>query len=345
MPRFRTLRASLLMILLIALVLTACGKSEDKPKATQVPPAAVTFISVTPQIYLAGYFGAVSQGYFDEENLQASAVYTDSTLDRADSDVLAQVVAGDGQFGMVSADRILQAREEGQPVVAIASVYQRDPTAVIALKNKGITRPEDLVGKKLLIWTYETMFRLFASAVGLDMNQITFVTPPDGDIASGTTMWITNQVDAMVANGTDTAVQLSAIGIDYDIIYFNEYGVANYPNVLFTTEAMLRENPAVVQRFVNAFVRGMQYAVRNPEEMAAWFMENYGETLLPQQQGSQAQVMQAIIPLIAPPDSQPGMMNAETWQLIYDEMVKADLLEPMDVSRAYTTTYVDAHYK
>ncbi len=345
MLRPRIMRSVLPLLLVFALVATACDQSDDKPEATQGPPVAVTFITVTPQIYEAGYFGAVSQGYFDKENLQPSIVFTDSTLEQADSDVLAQVLAGNGQFGLVGADRILQARQQGQPLVAVASIYQRDPTAILALKNKNITKPEDLLGKKVLVWTYETIFRLFAATIDLDISQITLVSPPEGSIAAGTTMFVTGQVDAMIANGTDAIVQLSGAGIDVDTIFLNEYGVANYPNVIFTTEAMIREQPDVVQRFVNAFVRGMQYAVRNPEEIGAWFIENYGDQLLVQQRDSQVETMQAIIPLIAPPDSQPGVMNADTWQFIHDAMVEVGLLEAQDVSKAYTRRFVDAYYK
>ncbi len=345
MLRHRIARATLPLILLLALVLTACDNADDKPEATQGPPAPVTFITVTPQIYEAGYFGAVSQGYFDKENLLPSIVFTDSTLEQADSDVLAQVLAGNGQFGLVGADRILQARQQGQPLVAVASIYQRDPTAILALKNKGITKPEDLLGKKVLVWTYETIFRLFAATIDLDMNQITLVSPPEGSIAAGTTMFVTGQVDAMIANGTDAIVQLAGAGIEVDTIFLNEYGVANYPNVIFTTETMIQEQPDVVQRFVNAFVRGMQYAVRNPEEMGAWFVENYGDQLPVQQRDSQDETMQAIIPLIAPPDSQPGVMDDATWQFIHDAMVEVGLLEPLDVSQAFTRKFVDAYYR
>ncbi|GIK67418.1 MAG: ABC transporter substrate-binding protein [Chloroflexota bacterium] len=346
MPRHRTRPACLTIIVLMALALTACDSGNDQPEATQAPPASVTFVTVIPQISDVGYYGAVSQGYFDDENLQASIRFTNSPLEQGESDVLAAVLAGNGDFGMLGADSILQARQQGQPVVAIASVYQRDPTAVVALKNKNIIHPEDLLGKRILVWTYETIFRLFASVVGLDMSDITLVTPPEGSVAAGSTLFITGQVDAMIVNGTEAVVQFRSAGIDVNTLYFNEYGVANYPKVLFTTEAMLRDHPDVVQRFVNAFVRGMQYAVRNPVEMSAWFLENYGDQLLVQQRDAQDELMQAIIPLIAPPDTQPGVMNAETWQFIHDEMVKAGLLaEPLDISQAYTRRYVDAYYR
>lgn len=344
-PQSRHMRASLFMIILIALVLSACGNSDDQSKPDKTPPAPVTLIDVSPQLYQVGYYGAVSQGYFEQENLQPSIVFTHSTVEQADADVLAQVLAGKSSFGILSADRVLEARQQGQPVVAIASIYQRDPSAVIALDGKGISEPQDLIGKTVLVWKSGTMFRVFASELGLDINEITMVSAPDGSLVAGSTMFITGQVDAMVGYGTDAAAQLPSTGIDLDILYFTDYGVASYPNVLFTTEAMLHENPAVVQRFVNAFVRGMQYAVRNPDEIGAWFLENYGDQLLANQKRSLAALLQAMIPLIAPPDTQPGVMNAETWQSVHNAMVEIGVLEPLDVSQAYTRAFVDAYYK
>lgn len=340
----KTLRASL-MLMLVMLMAAACTNADDtEPKATPTP-AAVKLFTVVPQVYLAGYMGADQQNYFEQENLTSEILFTHSDLERDFSEVLAKVAAGEGQFGIASADSILVAREQGLPIVAIASIYQQDPTSIISLEAKNIHEPADLEGKQFIVWSFERPVRLFAHVAGLDMEQVGVVYPPQGDTAQGATMFITGQVDGMVVDWTAAAVQATAGGVVFDVLTFSDYGFVDYPCLLFTTEDMIQNQPAVVQHFVNAFVRGMQYAVEHPDEMLAWFVENYNDDLFPQQRVTDPKVMEAIAPFIAPADSQPGVMVETTWQAIHDTMVEAGLLTATDVTQAYTRQFVNAYYK
>lgn len=126
-------------------------------------------------------------------------------------------------------------------------------------------------------------------------------------------------------------------GLGSSRIAFYDYGVQSYANVIFTSGQLVQENPAVVQRFVNAVLRGLQYVVERPAEVAAWFVEHYGEELHPLQVDVQDEAVLAIIPLIQTATSKPGMMSAETWDYLDTNMVELGLLDAsVNVEAMYT---------
>lgn len=345
--RYKNL-ARLMIAALLLMMVAACDNKDDKEtkvEPTEVPTVSIKVQFITLQMQLAGVYGALHEGYFDDEKLDVELLVSENVDNAETLFNINRVVAGEAQFGLTSADHILYAHERGLDVVAIMTIYQQDPTAVISLTAKNITRPEDLIGKKIMIFNRATSMTLFLNTVGIDPSELTIVEPPDGNINVGVANFITGQVDAMVATGTDASAQMTAIGIEHNIFFLNEYGVQMYPNVIFTTRQMIEENPEVVQRFINAFLRGTEYALQQPETVATWFVENYGQSLREDQQESQDEAMLAIIPLMQTSGSPAGTMKADVWKYIDDGMVSAGLLdESVDPETVYTSQFVDAYY-
>ena len=65
------------------------------------------------------------------------------------STVLQTVGSGTDDFGISYQPDVLLARAQGVPVVSVAGLVPHPLNSVIALKSSGITRPRDLVGKKV----------------------------------------------------------------------------------------------------------------------------------------------------------------------------------------------------
>lgn len=349
MHRSRTGKGSRIayFTLTMALVLVVCaacsgGDSSEpsKPTATPAPANVTVLLGLIPQVQYVGIHVAEGKGYYQNENLTVDLLYSE-----LGSDVAAAIGAGQAQFGLTSASEVLSARGQGSPLVAVMTLYQRDPRAVISLKAKGITKPSDLVGKKILLWNEDPTFGLFAHAVGIDPAQVTLVYPEGDEILQAVAPFLTGEVDAMMAPGTEVLVQLTALGIETNMIFFDDYGVLNYQNVLVTTEQMIQEQPDVVQRLVRATLHGLEYTLDDPQAAADWFVEAYHDQLLPQQIASQDETLLALLPLIRPVGSRPGMMEAGTWQSVHDGLVEVGLLDPsVDPATAYTLQFVEAYY-
>ena len=88
---------------------------------------------------------------------QSKGLFTDAGLDvdihaPADPATVLQTVATDRDtFGISYEPDLLLARDQGLPVVAVASIVPRPLLGVMSLKSAGITRPPTCGGKRLVI--------------------------------------------------------------------------------------------------------------------------------------------------------------------------------------------------
>ena len=110
-----------------------------------------------PQAQFAGYFAAKDKGYYAEEGFDVTI------LPGAVEIVPATVVAGgQAEFGISWVPRMLAPRESGADGVVIAQVFQRSPTLQVSFKDRSITKPEDLKGKKVGSWGFGNEAELYA---------------------------------------------------------------------------------------------------------------------------------------------------------------------------------------
>ncbi len=80
------------------------------------------------------------------------------------------VEGGQAEFGISWVPRMLAPRESGADGVVIGQVFQRSPTLQVSFKDKNITKPEDLAGKKVGSWGFGNEAELYAGLrkAGLD---------------------------------------------------------------------------------------------------------------------------------------------------------------------------------
>ena len=92
----------------------------------------------------AGYFAAKNKGYDEEEGLDVTSIM-------AGPDIAAQMVAsGAAEFAVAGCPAGCSRRaRSGAKLVNIAQIFQRSGTLMVSFKDKNITKPEDLKGKKL----------------------------------------------------------------------------------------------------------------------------------------------------------------------------------------------------
>jgi NitT/TauT family transport system substrate-binding protein len=129
------------VLALLGIALLAVGACiTTTPQAEPLTPITIQ-LGWTHQAQFAGLYAAVQQGFFAEEGLDVTFVPGGSGID-----ILAPVLAGTAQFGVMSADELILARAAGKPVKAIATVYQRSPVTFISLAAKNIKTPQDFVG-------------------------------------------------------------------------------------------------------------------------------------------------------------------------------------------------------
>ena len=249
------------------------------------------------------------------------------------------MVTGQADFGVTAPEAILLQRSQGQPVVAIATVYRRSPTVFAAMPDSRIERPADFLGHSVAVSgvvEYELQLRALCQELGLDTRQIEIV-PHSYDLTS----LYAGEIDAIGLYATGGLIRARQAGHELNQIRPDSYGVHMYADTLVTTEEMIAQNPDLVTRFLRATLRGWREAIEQPEAAVAitlkWAKEADAEL--------QTQMMEASLPLIHTGEDQIGWMRAEVWQGMHDMLLEQGILdEPVDLDDVYTMDFLHAVY-
>jgi NitT/TauT family transport system substrate-binding protein len=247
-------------------------------------PAAWAMDDVTLQLkwvtqaQFAGYYVALENGFFEEENLNV-------TIRAGGPDIAPpQVIAGGGADVIVEwMPAALAARENGLPLVNIAQPFKSSGMMLTCLAETGITGPEDFPGRTLGVWFFgnEYPFLSWMSTLGI---------PTDGGDEGVEVLRQGFNVDPLLQRQADCIStmtyneywQVIDAGISEDELVtfkYEDQGVATLEDGLYVLESNL-EAPEFVDkmaRFVRASMRGWEWAAENVEEAAMIVLE-YDDT-------------------------------------------------------------------
>ncbi|MBV7537242.1 PAS domain S-box protein [Duganella sp. sic0402] len=263
------------------------------------------------QFQFAGYYAAQDQGYYRDAGL-------DVTLREArpGSDPLQAVMQGQAQYG-VGNTTLLLARGIGQPVVVLASIFQHSGAALLR-RIEADGKPRPWTGARLMIAPNNEELTVFLKKQGVRMDtlyQVAHSYQVD-DLVDG-------KVDAMSAYSTEAPYLLDRRNLRYELLSPRAHGLDFYGDVLYTTESELREHPARAQALRAATLRGWEYAMRHPGEIADLIRARYPE------RKSREHLMfesQAIVPLLEQPLIELGYSNPERWRAIASAYAEQGML-------------------
>ncbi len=150
--------------------------------------------------------------------------------------------------------------------VAVMMVYNNTPASVMALKKSGIKTPADLNGKKLGAPVFDAgrrAFPIFQKANGIAGVQWTAMDPPLRE-----TMLARGEVDAITGFTFTSLLNLEARGVkaeDVVVLPYADNGVKLYGNVIIVSPKLIKENPAAIKAFLQAFTKGVKDVIANPD--------------------------------------------------------------------------------
>jgi ABC-type nitrate/sulfonate/bicarbonate transport system substrate-binding protein len=330
-------------ILALCVILTACNTAAPTatPAPTPIPTKITLQLSWLYTIEYGGIYEAIDKGYYKAGGLDVSL--TPGGFDEKGNIInpLDGVTSGKAEFGIAGSDAILTERAKGAKLVAIATIYQRNPLAFMSLATSNIKKPADLVGKRIRTepgtGTDINMTALLKKH-NIERSQIkeTFLNDPTVEPL------IKGEVDVIPVFITNEPIDMKARGIAFDLILPSDYGIDVYSNVIFTTEDMIKNKPDVVENFLRATMKGWKDAIDKPEEAAKLSVARDSTLKLANETAS----MQASIPLLSVPGRQIGTMKVEDWDFIYQTLQSMKLLTaPLDVKAAYNLSFLDKIYK
>ena len=220
-----------------------------------------------PQFQFAGYYAALWLGYYDNVGLDVE-IRSGVTPDRKQLNVIDEVTSGRADFGIGAADLVV-AHAEGRPVTVVAGIFQQSPVAIITRKDSGLSSPGDLVGRRIRRIPNDLAdveFQAMMRSEGIDPDRTQSVVTEAN--ARGLDLLANGDVDAFVGFYYSEAWRARGSGIEIAQIRPASYGVDFYGDTLFTTTGLREGNPALVQRFKEASLRGWHYALEHREEIA-----------------------------------------------------------------------------
>jgi NitT/TauT family transport system substrate-binding protein len=221
----------------------------------------------------AGFEAALAQGYYKDAGLDVTLVQGNGSGNTA------QLVAnGRAQIAYADAVAVMQLIAKGAPMKIVATVYQSNPNAVMALKKKGIKSVKDLKGKKVGVpsgSSQTTMLPLLLKANGLSESDINMIDMP---VASMVPALLQEQVDAVLGSIDAYQIQAESQGAQLDVYRFADYGVPTVSTSIFASNDYLKSNPEVVKKFVAATLKGWSFALDHPDQAVQDVKKVFPET-------------------------------------------------------------------
>lgn len=219
------------------------------------------------QFQFAGYYVAKEKGFYKDAGL-------DVTIQKFDPKVLAidEVMAGRSTYG-IGRSSLLIDRMEGKDVVALAAIFQSSPFILLSKKSLDIKTPRDLIGKRVMMtedFQDTISVRAMLNSQGIRLNQLKILRHSYNpmDIANGKT-------DVMACYISNEPYVLREKGIETNSINPESYGFDFYSDILFTTESEVKNHPKRVRAFVDATLKGWEYAFAHIPETAQLIKERY----------------------------------------------------------------------
>ena len=262
----------------------------------------------------AGYYAAKKLGYYENAGLNV-----DIHEFNFNKKVINQVTSGEADFGIGDAT-ILSEFVNGQPVVALAAIFQENPLVLLSKQSSGITKPTDLIGKTVM-FDSEGVGGIAISAMlsqqRLQPNSYNYLQH-DYDFYK----LINDDVDAFSGYLTDPLYWSDNVP-NLNIINPQDYGVNFYSDILYTSQELFKLQPEIITKFKAASLKGWQYAVTHQDEIIQLIKQDYQSNRTQQQLLFEAQ---QTIKLMNYPIVEIGHMHQQRWEKIANTLKQQQMI-------------------
>lgn len=329
-----------LIPLLLAALLAGCspvsGETPGTPTATPTPtptPPARIGLSYIPNVQFAPFYVAEEDGLFSADTGTAATLRHHG----AQEGLFTAIAAGQEDFVLAGGDEMLQARESGVDLVAVATYYQQYPVVVIARADGPIATLADLRGKRVGVpGRYGSSW--FGLLVAL---QTAGLTEADVEVVEiGYTQQAaltTDKVDAVVGFSNNDLVQFGLAGVEVRALPIAGGTPPLVGASLITTRAYLDANPEVVRGVAKAMVTGINTIAADPTgdralAATARHVPGFSEEAL---EAARATLKATVGVMTDDQLTTDGRIDPATWQAMGEFMLEAGLLsQPAETGSA-----------
>jgi NitT/TauT family transport system substrate-binding protein len=313
-----------------ALALGARGASAQAPAAMKL---TLNFLAGGPQ---AGFIYAKKLGLYERAGIALTI-----EEGRGSATTAQMVATGQTDIGYADAPAAMQLRSRGAPVTIIAPILQTNAFAIISLAESNITRPADLVGKRLAVQpgtAQTTLLNAIIAANNLNTSQLQIVNI---DPAALVGALLEHRVDAILAGADFQSIQIRDRGIAINEILYRDVGVPTVGLSVIARDDKLRANGDLYRRFVATSLQGWAEARGNPQAAAAAVNEAFPSVSVPQ---VLAQLAVNVRFLCAPGAVSLGRVPDATWQRTYELLIQyLEFPRERPLAEYYSNDYLPAN--
>ncbi|MCL4459457.1 MAG: ABC transporter substrate-binding protein [Chloroflexi bacterium] len=309
------------LVSISALGSLAAGCAPAAPKALERITVQLLWIK---NVEFGGYWAAIDKGYYKEEGLDVIILPGGPQVD-----VLPLISAGTSPIGLHGgADRfIMSVVDQGMPLRCFATNFQKAPSALMSLPEKPITKPADLIGKKIGLQTgARGPFSTILAIHKIPPEKVEIVP-----VGFDPTPLLTKQCDAYWCYATNQPYMLKEKGINPVVWPSYDAGYKFYGNICIAQPKTLEKNEDMLVRWLRASIKGWEYNNAHLEEIAKLTVEKYGQEGLSLQQ--QIWENEAQLPYTESPlTKQKGLfwMDPKVWQEGIELLVDTGQLKKKD---------------
>lgn len=277
-----------------------------------------------------GFYQAKATGIYEDYGLDVSIQMGGTGVN------ILQLLAGRAvDFAMGSSLDALYALSAGIPLVTVAAYFQKDPQCLLVDPDSGLHTLADLQnhpiyispGANLSFWPF------LQSKYGFSETQkrpyVGSLTPFLRDPTSAQQGYITAEIFRYQ----------QATGRDPGVIWLTYYGYNPYVTTIETRQDLIRQDPDLVRRFVQASTAGWQSYLQDPEPAHKLIRQANPEMSEGLLQFGYEQMRR--FKILGEDPGQIGQMTDPRWQSIFESAVAAGMFPPtLDYRQAYTLDFL-----
>ena len=282
-----------------------------------------------------GYYQAVADGTYAKYGLDVSIRQGGPQAPNGQL-----LIAGQLDFymgGMSTIDSV----KEGIPVLAVASIFQKDPQVLLAHPDAGFTDLASLSGASKLIMGKDSFFAGYwpwmkSAFTGFSdemYEPYTFNPAP----------FIADEKSVQQGYLTSEPYEIEKqTGWAPQVFLLADFGYAPYSTTIETRQEIVDTNPDMVQRFVDATAIGWYNYLYGDNAAANELIKKDNPEMTDGQIAYSIEKMKEYGIVISGEAESEGIgcMTDARWKDFYDEMVKVGVYEAgIDISKAYTTQF------
>jgi NitT/TauT family transport system substrate-binding protein len=283
-----------------------------------------------------GYYQAVADGTYAKYGL-------DVTILQGGPQVNNRLLLAAGKIDFNMGANMIQAFDAVQediPIVAVASMFQKDPIVLLSHPGVGFDKFEDLpkatafIGKDALI----SVFQWLKATYGFKEDKI---KPYNFNAAP----FLADKNSIEQGYVTSEPYEIEREGhFKPNVFLLADYGYDSYSTTIETRRDLIARNPDLVQRFVDASIIGWVHYIYGDNGAANALIKKDNPDISDELLAYSVKTLREA-GIVDSGDSLKlgvGAMTDERMKSFFDKMIKAGLFKPdLDYKRAYTLAFIN----